>query len=313
MQIASGLHRVGSQIVSSYLIAGRDGVTIIDAGLPGYWKLLQAELAAMGKGLGDVRALVLTHGDTDHIGFAARLHRETGVAAYIHQADADRARMKVKKPNSGWGPVKIGPLAGFLWYSARRGGLRPQPATELQTIADGDVLDVPGSPRIIHTPGHTPGSVAVHVGRRRAVPRRHDDHPQRPHRRRRSQAGAVHARASAGCRVPRPGRGRRCHLAVARARAGVGRRRSRGRPVDPRRRCGIPHVTGPCRAGKRQTANRPKSVFTGPFKIRTSAMTCGYYRTSSPVTALPMIMRWISDVPSKIVKILASRCHRSTG
>ena len=33
-------------------------------------------------------------------------------------------------------------------------------------------------------------------------------------------------------------------------------------------------------------------------------MTCGYYRTSSPVTALPMIMRWISDVPSKMVKIL---------
>jgi hypothetical protein len=43
---------------------------------------------------------------------------------------------------------------------------------------------------------------------------------------------------------------------------------------------------------------------TGPFKIRTSAMTCGYQRTSSPVTALPMIMRWISDVPSKIVKVV---------
>jgi hypothetical protein len=33
-------------------------------------------------------------------------------------------------------------------------------------------------------------------------------------------------------------------------------------------------------------------------------MTSGYYRTSSPVTALPMIMRWISDVPSKIVKLV---------
>jgi hypothetical protein len=33
-------------------------------------------------------------------------------------------------------------------------------------------------------------------------------------------------------------------------------------------------------------------------------MTCGYYRTSSPVTALPMITRWISDVPSKIVKLV---------
>jgi glyoxylase-like metal-dependent hydrolase (beta-lactamase superfamily II) len=163
MQIATGLHRVGSDIVNSYLIVDKDGITIIDAGLPGYWKRLQAELAAIGKSLQDVRALILTHGDTDHIGFAARLHRETGIAAHIHKADVERARLTVKKPNSGWGPVKVGPLAGFLWYSARNGGLRIRPATELLTVVDNDVLDVPGSPRIIHTPGHTPGSVSVHV------------------------------------------------------------------------------------------------------------------------------------------------------
>jgi hypothetical protein len=50
-----------------------------------------------------------------------------------------------------------------------------------------------------------------------------------------------------------------------------------------------------------------RAEFTGPFKIRTSAVASGYYRTSSPVTALPMIMRWISDVPSKIVKLLEVR------
>jgi hypothetical protein len=41
-------------------------------------------------------------------------------------------------------------------------------------------------------------------------------------------------------------------------------------------------------------------------QARISAMSCGYYRTSRPVTVLPMIMRGISDAPSKIVKILAS-------
>jgi glyoxylase-like metal-dependent hydrolase (beta-lactamase superfamily II) len=163
MQIASGLYRVGSDVVNSYLIVEEGGVTIIDAGLPGYWKLLERELGAIGKSLDDVRALILTHGDTDHIGFAARLYHEKGIVPRIHEADVDRARLQVKKPNTGWGPVKIGPLAGFLWYSARRGGLRIKPATELKTVADNDVLDVPGSPRIIHTPGHTPGSVTVHV------------------------------------------------------------------------------------------------------------------------------------------------------
>ena len=44
------------------------------------------------------------------------------------------------------------------------------------------------------------------------------------------------------------------------------------------------------------------------------AITAGQrYLTSNPVTARPMIIRWISDVPSKMVKIFASRCQRSTG
>jgi len=60
MQIARSLHRIGSPIVNSYLIVDSGGVTIIDAGLPGYWKLLAAELAVIGKTLNDVRALVLT-------------------------------------------------------------------------------------------------------------------------------------------------------------------------------------------------------------------------------------------------------------
>jgi hypothetical protein len=57
----------------------------------------------------------------------------------------------------------------------------------------------------------------------------------------------------------------------------------------------------------RQTADSQNREFTGPSKIRTSAMTSGYYRTSSPVTVLPMIMRWISEVPSKSVKLVEVR------
>jgi glyoxylase-like metal-dependent hydrolase (beta-lactamase superfamily II) len=166
MKIADALHRLGSDprgLVNSYLVVEGGEVTVIDAGLPGHRRLLLAELASLGLSLDAVRALVLTHGDTDHIGFASWLRHQTGIPAQVHSADVDRAAKKVTKPNSGWGPVKAGPLAGFLWYSARQGGLRIPAVEEVTTFADGDVLDVPGSPRIIHVPGHTPGSVAVHV------------------------------------------------------------------------------------------------------------------------------------------------------
>jgi glyoxylase-like metal-dependent hydrolase (beta-lactamase superfamily II) len=163
MQLAPSLHRLGSRIVNSYLVDDAGGVTIIDAGLPGYWGELPKVLASMGRSLDDVRGVVLTHGDTDHVGFAERLRRERGVPVFVHEADAARARFEVRKPSSGWGPVKVGPLLGFLWYSGLRGGLRVPPLTEVRTFEDGATLDLPGSPRIIHIPGHTPGSVAVHV------------------------------------------------------------------------------------------------------------------------------------------------------
>jgi hypothetical protein len=50
-------------------------------------------------------------------------------------------------------------------------------------------------------------------------------------------------------------------------------------------------VRGSAPRNNGQTADRQKPEFAGPFKIRTSATICGYYRTSSPVTALPMSMR----------------------
>jgi glyoxylase-like metal-dependent hydrolase (beta-lactamase superfamily II) len=163
MNIAESLHRLGSSLVNSYLVEDAGLVTIIDAGLPGYWRDLPTELAAMGRSLDDVRAVVLTHGDTDHVGFAERLRLERGVPVFVHELDAARAHGEVKKPASGWGPVKIGPLLGFLAYSGRRGGLRVPPVREVMTFGDGATLDVPGAPRVIHLPGHTPGSVGLHV------------------------------------------------------------------------------------------------------------------------------------------------------
>jgi Zn-dependent hydrolases, including glyoxylases len=162
MRLAPDLHRLGNDIVAAYLVADATGVTVIDAGLAGHWNDLLRELTAMGRGLDDVRGLILTHGDSDHIGFAERLHRERGVPVYVHEADAARARGEEKSHGKG-GAWRLGATAGFLWYSIRKGGMRTTPLSKVVAVHDGDVLELPGSPRIVGMPGHSAGSIAVHV------------------------------------------------------------------------------------------------------------------------------------------------------
>ena len=168
MEIAPGIHRIGNDIVAAYLVETEDGITVIDAGLPGFWSEFQRTLSAIGRSIADVRGLVLTHGDEDHVGFAERLRRDHGVPIYVHTDDAHRARTG-EKPKSPFGEKKIGATIGFLAYAIRKGGLKTTWLKEVREVEDGDVLDLPGRPRVIAVPGHSPGSIVVHLPAAKAV------------------------------------------------------------------------------------------------------------------------------------------------
>src|SRR4051794_25520952 len=106
MEITQGIRRIGrDSIVNAYVLEEAGEVTIVDTGLSGLWSALPAELAAMGRSLEDVRAIVLTHGHSDHIGFAERARRERGWPVSVHEADAALARGEVKNPARGGGPM----------------------------------------------------------------------------------------------------------------------------------------------------------------------------------------------------------------
>ncbi len=174
MEIAPGIRRVGAQgLVNVYLVEEAGSVTIVDAGLPGLWRELPAELAAMGRSLDDVRALVLTHAHSDHVGFAERIRRERAVAVAVHADDAALARGEEKQARDehgpgyrGWSPLA---LTRFFAYGLTRGLTTVVPIAEVATFLDGATLDVPGAPRVVHVPGHTAGSVAFHLPARDAA------------------------------------------------------------------------------------------------------------------------------------------------
>ena len=169
MELAPGLRRIGNDIIAVHLIVTDEGMTLIDAGLSGQYADLTRELAAIGRPLSDIRGIVLTHGDTDHTGFAERLRRELDIPVYVGAGDAARAMGEKPPSPTSKDRRRLGPMLSFFAFALSKGGIRMPAITKVEPVNDGDVLALPGAPVIIGMPGHSPGSVAIHVPSVRAV------------------------------------------------------------------------------------------------------------------------------------------------
>ncbi len=165
-EVADGVLRMGTPLINWYLVADDDGVILVDAGAPRYRGQLEPGLAQLGRAIEDVRAVVLTHGDADHKGFAEKLRGEQGIPVHVHRADTELTRSgKGRKRERGFLPYLRYPATWKLLAGFARGG-RPLHVAEVQAFDHDDVLDVPGRPRVVHAPGHSPGCVALHFERR---------------------------------------------------------------------------------------------------------------------------------------------------
>jgi glyoxylase-like metal-dependent hydrolase (beta-lactamase superfamily II) len=159
--------RVGDGLVNFYVVADGAALTLVDAGLPGHWRQLEAALGSIGRSVEDIQAVLVTHGHPDHFGLAERLRETVGADVWVHALDAPiltapRDLSRWWHPERGlWHYVGYGPrvLRGPL-NLVRRGGLRIRAVGEVRTFQGGELLDVPGRPRALHLPGHTRGSAA---------------------------------------------------------------------------------------------------------------------------------------------------------
>jgi glyoxylase-like metal-dependent hydrolase (beta-lactamase superfamily II) len=81
------IRTLGTDFGHFFLLEQDGEVTLIDAGLSGYRDTLEPALAEMGRSIDDVKAIVLTHADPDHVGLAGELQRAHGIPVYVHRAD----------------------------------------------------------------------------------------------------------------------------------------------------------------------------------------------------------------------------------
>jgi glyoxylase-like metal-dependent hydrolase (beta-lactamase superfamily II) len=169
--VAEGVHRVEDSYTNWYVVESDDGrLTIVDAGVPTSWASLEEALGRLGRSLGDVEALVLTHGHFDHIGIAEKLRRH-GIPVYVHENDVPLTKhphqYSHELPRTHYlatKPKALPMVASFV----RTRAFWPTPVGEVQRFDNGS-LPVGGSPRVVATPGHTHGHVSLHYPDRDVV------------------------------------------------------------------------------------------------------------------------------------------------
>jgi glyoxylase-like metal-dependent hydrolase (beta-lactamase superfamily II) len=160
------IHRAGTEIVNWYLLEEDGRVTIVDAGCPAYRPQLEGALREIGRTIDDVEAVVLTHAHIDHVGFAQALQDERGTPVYAHEGEVPQATTgKPLKTEASYlvALLRHRTARKVVFHIARNGGARPPKVARIQSFTDGAELDVPGHPRAIHTPGHSPGHCVLHV------------------------------------------------------------------------------------------------------------------------------------------------------
>lgn len=158
IQIADGVYQLRTLGAKVTVLFGSQGLALVDAGARGSMGLIESGLRALGSSLLQVRLIVLTHYHPDHTGNLRKLVEATGAKVAAHEDEADIISGKREHPS---------PFINRLWARVTRPFLPllhdPHPTQVDYMIDDGDMLPFSEEVRVIHTPGHTPGSICLYV------------------------------------------------------------------------------------------------------------------------------------------------------
>jgi glyoxylase-like metal-dependent hydrolase (beta-lactamase superfamily II) len=163
-QVASNIYRLGSRSHNFYLMVDGGEATVIDAGCSREWAQLVDGLDALDLDFDCVAAVIATHAHADHIGLGARAQQE-GVDVRVHHEDETRALgTYTGRFSAGATDLPMYKLSTWRHFLPMllAGVTSLDHLDEVSTFSDGEILDLPGTPTVIHTPGHTEGHAMFH-------------------------------------------------------------------------------------------------------------------------------------------------------
>jgi glyoxylase-like metal-dependent hydrolase (beta-lactamase superfamily II) len=157
MKIIDNVFLVPKVMANSYIIMDADGLTIIDTGMPRSERKILAYVSSLGRSASDVKRIILTHSDLDHVGGLAVLHKLTGARTYTSQIEAGAIAAGTSSrqiKSSGFSMRR-------LMFSLLRPFMKATPFHVDEILTDGQILPALGGLRVVETPGHTPGHISL--------------------------------------------------------------------------------------------------------------------------------------------------------
>jgi glyoxylase-like metal-dependent hydrolase (beta-lactamase superfamily II) len=159
---SSGMRSTGIWGANMFLLLD-NGVTLVDTGLRGRSANILNEVRRLGYKPSDVARIIITHHHADHIGNLAELKNATGAKVMAHPADAPYIDGTLPQP----GPARPKWLGRML--SPFNSMWAAMPAEVDRLLNDGDELPLLSGIKILHTPGHTPGSICLFIPQEKLV------------------------------------------------------------------------------------------------------------------------------------------------
>jgi glyoxylase-like metal-dependent hydrolase (beta-lactamase superfamily II) len=155
--LLSGFLGAGVWGANAYLLVDDGDLTLVDTGFSGRADRILEQVKELGYSPSDIHRIIITHHHADHIGSLAELKKVTQAEVIAHPADAPYIDGTLPQPGPArpqWLSKLFAPFSKL--YST-------EPVTVDTLVNDGDELPILGGIKILHTPGHTPGSICLYL------------------------------------------------------------------------------------------------------------------------------------------------------
>ncbi len=161
MQILPQVHHVeGTRGANAFPLTDQT-LALIDTGFAGNAERIVTYVGKIGRQRQELSHIILTHSHPDHAGSASYLKALTGARILAHPGDAVLKANQETTLASGRAPVPS-------WFASMlRSTDHSAPIEADAFLNDGDMMPFLGGLRVLHTPGHTPGSICLFLEQRR--------------------------------------------------------------------------------------------------------------------------------------------------